>query len=431
MRKHFILKSRRIFIIATILFCIISVYLMIRIGVFKTLYPMNSFLNDDVRYLSSAKTLIETGKLTYFSPANSTIFIMPGIVLALVPFVKLFGEIGAVFAFKIFQIILQIFGLYLVGLIAQKCFNDKISKISMIVISVYFTWNVAVNYIYTEVIFTTLFLLLIYLILIAFEENKLKNYIWTGIFWALATLVRPTIAIFPIVVLIMFLIKKFSIKQILKISLVVALTFVVIMSPWWIRNYLDFNRFIPLTLSSGNPMLAGSIIGGGLVTRTEQDLADVRVLMVNNGEIAEDKREFLQAEENIKLSFQENFWGTLKWHTMDKMAYQWLFPWISGSDSNMSFNTNIQNIINVVPAPEQVIIIFFGIVGVLFALFTKANKKNRLFLFLTILYFNFIQLPFVPSPRYMFPVMPLVIIFACYGGIRTYNWIQLKKESDI
>lgn len=428
MLKYFTIKSKKTFLVAVILFCIISVFLMVRIGVFNTIVPLDTYDNDDVRYLHSAKTLLETGKLTYFNPEKSTVYIMPGIVVALVPFVAVFGEVGAVFAFKIFQILLQIIGLYLIGLISQKLFGDKISKFSMIVLSVYYSWCIMINYLYTEVIFTILLLLLIYLTLIAFDENKIKFYAWAGFVWALAVLVRSTIAVFPIVILIMFLIKRYSFAQIAKISLVVTAIFCAVMSPWWIRNYIVFDRFIPLTISSGMPMLEGSVIWQ---VGSENDVEELiifwreRIADMGRDEIARDSKELLEAQENIKNSFRDDFGKALRWHTLDKMYIQWRHAWISTAFTD--FNDRIKNTFTAAQY-EHVLILVFAVVGAIFMLATKANRVNRVYLLLIILYFNFIHLPFIPIPRYMLPIMPLVIVFSCYGGVRVYSWMQLKKD---
>ena len=88
---------------------ILIIFLATCIGV--SLYYGNDLLlgslekmdNDDVKYLRSANTLLETGKLTYGDPEKSTVFIMPGIVFVLAPFVKIFGMVGAITPFRIFS----------------------------------------------------------------------------------------------------------------------------------------------------------------------------------------------------------------------------------------------------------------------------------------------------------------------------------------
>ena len=99
------------------------------------------FNNDDVKYLRSAKTLLETGTLTYNYPDQPTVFIMPGIVLLATPFVAIFGMEGAVLPIRIFFALLQTFNLYVVFLTARKVFNTKTALITL-VLSFFYIANI-------------------------------------------------------------------------------------------------------------------------------------------------------------------------------------------------------------------------------------------------------------------------------------------------
>lgn len=35
----------------------------------------------------------------------------------------------------------------------------------------------------------------------------------------------------------------------------------IVLGPWWARNYIQFDKFIPLTAGAGNPLLLGTYQG--------------------------------------------------------------------------------------------------------------------------------------------------------------------------
>ena len=51
-----------------------------------------------------------------------------------------------------------------------------------------------------------------------------------------------------------------KVVEMVKLGSIMFIMFGVIMSPWWIRNYLEYGEFIPLAASSGNPFLQGTYI---------------------------------------------------------------------------------------------------------------------------------------------------------------------------
>ncbi|GHV16233.1 4-amino-4-deoxy-L-arabinose transferase [Clostridia bacterium] len=418
------IRAKKTFMVASIVFAIIAVLEMLKIGVFATMVPLDSYLNDDVRYIHGAKTLIETGIYTYFNPLKSTVVFMPGLVLTLVPFVAIFGEAGAVFAFKVFQIIFQIMSIYLVGLIAEKVFSVKVSKIAMIITAIYMPWTIMANYVYTEVIFTFLVLLLLYSTILAFERCEMKLWAVAGFVWTLAIYIRPTIVLFPVVILVMLLIEKYSWVHIAKITGLILGIFVIVMSPWWIRNYIVFDRFIPLTLGSGNPLMKGAIKPEAVDVEEYLERAEKDVRDMGEDEIASNEEEVRLAKASYKEQFEDDFLGALKQHSIVKMFEQWKSPAIT-----QSIYIDKQNLEIIVATEEHIPIIGLAIVGMALALWNRKARRFSWLLIFVPLYFNFVYLPFNAEPRYMFPAMPCVIIFASYAGFRWYNWVMLKNDS--
>jgi 4-amino-4-deoxy-L-arabinose transferase-like glycosyltransferase len=99
----------------------------------------------------------------------------------------------------------------------------------------------------TEPNFLFFQLLAIYFLIKGLAENRKRDYLIYGALIGFTSLIRPVAILFPFAILLFLLIFRcFKIKLLLSL---VALA--VVLSPWIIRNYLVFDKFIPLTNLSG------------------------------------------------------------------------------------------------------------------------------------------------------------------------------------
>jgi hypothetical protein len=365
---------------------------------------LNNPNNDDVKFIRSAWILAETGKYVYHRPANETVFMMPGLPYTLAFFVKIFGKFGGITAFRIFQTVIQTSSLMLVFFIGRKIFNSKVGLIALILNAFYAAEIWVSNLIITETIFKFFVLCLVYFSIYAIENKKTRYYIMGGIAWGFATLFRPTITTFPIIILIMWILRKYTFKDILKYTLVVSLIFCLILSPWWIRNYRIFNRFIPLTLATGNPMLQGTYINYDQSTR-DKDALDYSQFNYSssNTEIENNEIEMAISKYRLKNLVPKQPLRFLLWYTLGKAAHQisWPMYWVEILGINL-----------VLAGVYHYILLIFGAMGI--SAFYKNNARNTMgnIIFATIIYFIAAYLPFYAFSRYFYPAMPFVIIFA-------------------
>ncbi|MDR0931306.1 MAG: glycosyltransferase family 39 protein [Clostridiales bacterium] len=410
-KAHKFNYTNAIIITILALFAAISIYNIWQGGWHYTLGDFSTYNNDDVKYLRSAETLLKSGILSYRYPLTPTVFIMPGIIFALLPFVATFGQQGAVLPFKIFQIILQTLNLFLIYKIAKHIFNKKIAIISMLISLVYVADYYASTLILTEVIFRTLFLLLMYFSTLALERGTAKMYIISGIIWSIAILFRPTIAAFPAVIFIMWLIRKVPFTTMLKNGAIVLGIMLVFLTPWWVRNAIVFHEFIPLTVASGNPMLQGTYI---MYDQSTDDGLDYSQFEYTQNELVDDRLESAIAKFRLKNLFPANPLGYINWYTIGKTVYQWVLPFVW----TPTLGLTIRQI-----AIEHIIIVIAFLLGLALCLCTRDKSKwQKWYLFITILYFNCIHLPFYAFSRYIYPVMSLCIMFAAY----LLYWIYKK-----
>jgi 4-amino-4-deoxy-L-arabinose transferase-like glycosyltransferase len=395
--KTYLIIIEVIFILAVVSFILVfgdSLYL----GSFE------KFDNDDVKYIRSAWNLIDNKILSYENINEATAYVMPGLTLVLSFFMLFFGKLNGIIAFKMFQVMLQAVSIYLLFLIGNKIFNSKIALLACLMDAFYGAEFYAANAILMEVIFKFLLLYLIYISICAVERKSLKLYILGGIVWAAACLFRPTIAAYPLLILIIWIKNKYSFKEIIKYTLVVATVFSIIMAPWWIRNYKTFDKVILFTKSSGNPFLQGTFI---MYDHSNKDL----------GVTYEKGKDALESDENeIKAGLERlKIYGTkeplkyLAWYTIGKTLYFWRAPfyWIA----NISYLPVIL---------YHLSILYYAVKSIREY---KNKNLNFKFLIMVIVYFNLIYLPFYTFERYSYPLMPLLILFA----VDTINDKRFRK----
>lgn len=389
-------KTKLIAVGLLMLFCVIGIFTAIHYNNELLWGSFEKFDNDDVKYLRSAKTLIETGKFTYNYPDKSTVYIMPGIVFTLVPFVKLFGmEMGANY-FRIFSAIIQSITIYMIFLIALKFFDKKVAILSVL-LNIFYLPNINSS---LQVLTDTMFLFFMTLFItyaVYFIDKKIKRtYFVLGIIWAVASLYRATAVVLPILLIIILKLKDYKIKECLKMLLIFLIPFILIMSPWWIRNYKVFNRISIFTLASGNPRLFGAFINN------EYDTALVKTLNYDNLELdVKDEIKKNEVEKELvrrvqKYNWENNFFEYLKWNTIDKIIYNLTLPYFKSKLYGISYEAAVV---------QNVVYLFIALYG----LITKRNKYNFFILGLVIC-FLIIHLPFLVWPRYMYPIFPFLIV---------------------
>ncbi len=374
--------------------------------------------NDDVKYLRSAWTLLETGRLTYRYPDTDTVFIMPGLTLVLAGFVKLFGQYP-ILPFQIFQALMMTFGFYLFFLIVRRIFNAKVGIISLVLMFFYLPNVYVTTLLLTETIFAVLFLLLFYLSMYAVMEKQMKYYIWGGIVLGSMVLFRPTILLFPVVIFATWLIQKYQWKEMLRFALPVILIVCVMLTPWWVRNYILFDRFIPLTLASGNPMLQGTFINYDQSMRYQEGIdyhrsiaqlrPDLDLEMYGHDEIITDQIESTMAKIRFHEIMRKEPVKYLKWYTLGKTYENFKKPFVW---KELYGVTRHQNRV------YHWILLVAGGIGFLWYAIQNRKKGKACFwmMLISVLYFNLSHLPFYCFDRYVYPIMPFVIAGAGYVG---------------
>lgn len=407
-----------ILLVCCILYFCITVYTIIKLGNSTLLGDLYKPNNDDVKFIRSAWTIVDTGVYVYHRPPNPTTFMMPGLPYTLAFFTLIFGKLPGLTAFRIFQSLLQTLCLVLIFLIGRKIFNSKVGIVAVLLDLFYISEVWVANLILTETLFKFFVLLLVYFSIYAIENKALKYYILGGVSWGLATLARPTIALFPALILIMWLLRKYSFKDMIKYTIVVSLSFSIVLAPWWIRNYSTFHEFIPLTEASGNPMLQGTYIN---YDENKPDGLNYSQFNYSKTLSERDSNKVEMAISKYRLTtlVPKDPLGYAYWYTIGKAKLQIRTPfyWIPIYGISGSSATSYHQIL--------LVISLFG--AILYFVNKQKNKIGTL-LFLTIIYFVVVYLPFFAFSRYFYPAIPFVMIFASSFIVNIYlNFLNRMK----
>lgn len=413
-------KYRNLVLILAVSMILISSFLAFTKGDYFLLGDPAKLNNDDVRYLNTARVLLNEGKLIYYGTKPTT-FIMPLFPIFLSGIMAIFGtgDIGTI-AIKIIQSIMQGMCLYLIYLIARELFNKKIGKISAIITFLYIPEYMAANLILTEILFKFLFMSLFYFAIISIKENKLLPYIITSILWALTSLIRPNVASFPLFMVIFWIVYKYKFKDMVKYTFVAFLAFSICFAPWWIRNIKLTGEFFLFTQSSANPKLLGVFIKNEEPSFKNEIAPEYQELYRKRT-----AKEYLSEEQQdelgnylIKTGFQKEPLKYTYWYTIGKTHYLYKDPYywrpILGINKNFMFK-------------YHKLLMLMAIVGIILMLLKKNRSKSTAMILTLLIISTVTYWPFVTFSRYGYPNMFMLIICVSFAIQKFISVYQKRK----
>ena len=233
-----------------ILFTILILGLLIRLGLIMFFDGSHRLFHDgdSAEYLALAENLrlghgFTWDKSAPFHPNSFRTPIYPGF-LFLARF--LFGSYEAAL---IIQSVLVVLSAYLLYLIGKEYFNRKIALWSAgIFLFVPFSVNVSVKFL-TQTLFLSLLILSVWSWVQFLKKQQNKYFLLTSILLPALALTRPIAQyIVPVFILSLAYAAYFGqinlgLKRFLKLGVAMSIVFIVILTPWLIRNYSLFGHF--------------------------------------------------------------------------------------------------------------------------------------------------------------------------------------------
>lgn len=356
--------------------------------------------NDDVKYIQSARLLLNEGVLAYNTKERPSAFIMPGMPVLLGGFMAVFGqEQGGVIAFRLYQCLLQAFSIYLIYFIARRLFTPRAGLIAAVVSALYVPDYFASGVILSESTFRTLLLLLVAMTLIAREKRRIWVYVVIGILTAAAAYFKPHASLYPAIFLVLWFVDKLPWRLAIKYMSVMAFVYILLLSPWWIRNWITFHEFILFTNSGGSPFLLGTRIHGQLPPPgffEEHPQYSPETLFQGADHTAVQK-----GLDVLSYGLRHEPLKYIYWLTVGRWVELYFHPF---------YSRPIWPVTRPVMDVLQIVLMLGNMIGMAWALF-KRSFSRLLPLWLALGYFTAIYLPFVAFGRYGYPNMALLILF--------------------
>jgi hypothetical protein len=389
----------------------------------------------------SEKVVGEDGRVEYIPSAHD----MPGAALLLVLTWTLFGTESFLYV-QLLQIVLDSLLCVIVFLIARYFFSDLVSLLGSFLYAMYLPQATMAVQPRADVWLTFGLVLSVYCMIRFFESRKLWFLLLVGLIIGFTVYFKPNILFLPLFLGVPLAL-KFGVKKGLILSSLTMSIVLVILSPWVIRNYVVFERFIltrtPFyqTMWEGfgefqNPFGAVNNdeatyqqmrkegFQGRLATAEYDDFIKPRVLKV----IKEHPVWYMSAVlRRIPKAILVNRipWGVLQdkqyfYHQMfaenmeEKSIWRYAKRMI---DLNPGF---------LVTKAFDVLVFALFVVGVFL---TRQNFKELMILFIVPVYLILVHIPIHVEGRYMVPFHWVYLLFGAYAILHFSQKLFVVRKS--
>lgn len=377
------LRSKKFFVAASIV-VILAIALYLRfLFVYKVFEPPLS--GDAKNYDIMVKQFLTKGFLGYMSNTPNA-YVTPGYPLFLALIYKIFGFSNGspLQAVRIIQSVLSVLTVLLIFFIGREIKNSKVGIMAALISAIYPTFVWASTLILTETVYTFIFMVYLYLQIIACKRPKAYINILAGISFGLAILIRPAAAPLIAIPYILVYIQSRDLNYTVRNFLQVLIGFIAIMMPWWIRNIVTLHKLILFATQTWNPMLGGAFPFFNGIEHVPQNI-----------------RSTMDVIKFIIKGFEKSPIYYFKWYTIGKFNIIFGSMWYD-LDPKYQYLRNIYLLHSFVMA--------IGWLGAFYSL----RKHEIRFIGIYAIVLTLIQLMFIPTNRYAFSIMPLLILLASY-----------------
>lgn len=409
------------------LFLVLLLALAIRI-VYLVIYaslPDWDLLTVDNYYHKNWSEDIASGNLF----GDTTYFRAPFYIYCLSALSALFGfSLGAA---RIFGLVIGLVSIFLTYKIASILFSRRVAVVACVIQAIF----PAVLYFESELLFDSLFMLLLELSFFSFlkwyDDADSRNSWWLGLSLGLAAITRPTILIFLLPLLALMLLKYNSRQLKLKNFLVFAAGLAIIILPISIRNLAVGNEFVLIASQGGINFYIGNNSNADGLSAVMPEPLGHNWLIKDITYIAEK-----EAGRELKPGEVSNFWFKKALTEISAEPFQFVKLFIKKVYFNIS-NREISNNRNLNDFFGRHLLLKFNPLsfGILFSLAVlgivmgwPAHWGIRLLSVVILIYILAVSLFFFNS-RFRLPILPLYFILAA-AGIESlvYRFNESKKS---
>lgn len=310
------------------------------------------------------------------------------------------------FAVKIIQAVAGSATAILIYLLAENIFNKTTAILAGLLSSFYMPFLVCTRLLYTETFFIFLLFLITYLIIIM-QRVSLAGCAALGLLCAALTLLRSNGFLMIFIVVFGLIIKarnaNLTLNKIFLSISTLILCFVLVITPWTIRNYTVHKRFVLISTNAGLNMYQATIKTSGKIYAIDpKDPVEVKASAASN-------------EVDRNSIYTRAAMGFYKKHplkALKMLALRYLFFW-----NIIDWEVMGGEVVNY----QYVFILPFAIAGALFAL--KTQKEVTIILLVMMSFISLVLL--IPgTARYRMPIDGYLMILGCYG---IYEFVSRQK----
>ncbi len=275
---------------------------------------------DAISYHEHAVRILETGSLSWFSPART-----PGYNLFIVFFYYLFGV--RIWVVLLAQNLLDVGITIMTFFLARMLFKSKlVSLVAALLYAVNWLTPLYAISLLSEIPCTFVFVLSMIIFVHAFQKDKppFLYIILSAFLLALATFIRPLFQYFIVILMFLLLLQKQQLYRKLINMVTVFLVFATVLSPWQFRNLIRFGRYSLTTTFNGTLCYYVAATLKANVENISREQARLEFLVATAGKettIAEQKELWEQAP--------VEFWSQERTALAGKIAREYIskHPW--------------------------------------------------------------------------------------------------------
>jgi 4-amino-4-deoxy-L-arabinose transferase-like glycosyltransferase len=374
------------------------------------MFPATTTFPDEKRFLVSAANMAATGE---FWIGNARAWEMPGTEILFALFLKLFStQAAALMAIRIAQGILVALQSILIGLLAKRLFRDSNASLIATLIAAFYPFYLFYQGLaLSETLFDFLLVAGIVLLYRWRDGGARINFEMVLILVCLvaATMVKGVLTALAPALIAAAVIGRRPLPDAVRAFGAAAVIYCVLMSPWWIRNYVVLDAFIPFTTSASENLYLGNSAGNPTGDPDWAPLSGDPVMRVP-GELARSKAYTRAAVDYIR-SEPAAF--------LSRMARKFVRFW------NVVPNVEAYSspFYKIVAAVSFGPVLLLAIAG---GLLTRQRWRDFLPIYLLFLYFTAIHVITIASLRYRLPIEAFLIVLAAWPA--ALIWKRIVRQ---
>ncbi len=359
---------------------------------------------DEIGYDLLATSMLQGHGFVLDITAAPTASRVPGYPLFLALLYGLFGH--HVWVVRLVQAILGSFTCLLIYALAKSVANRRVGLLAALAASFYPLFLYMGGLLYSETLALLLLVAALYLFTTIMKHKSWARALFAGILLAASVLTNPLGALL-IPILLVGLLMAQGWRDGFRYGIVLSLGALLVLTPWVVRNFVVFDRFIPLSSLAGSNLWSGNnpLADGGFVYPNQQtwpgeNSPDREYLgWASLGE-ADSSSRFAQEAIEWIANNPAQFLGLLP----KKLLRLWS-PTMYGRQFSRYAPTNLVMLI----APPYVLFLITAFYGILLA---RRFWPLSLPLYAAVVSCNLVALIYYGATRYSISMAPSLLIFA-------------------